>query len=91
VTGLLAAIFWAVELRGWRKWTVPFVIVGMNSIAIYLMDQLLPGWIVQTLRTHLGQNIFTGTWGMTIQRCAVLVVLWLICWWMYRRKIFLRI
>lgn len=91
VIGMLAAIFWMVELRGWRKWAVPLVIVGMNSTAIYLMDQLLPGWIVQTLKTHLGQDIFTGMWGMTLQRCAVLLVLWLICWWMYRRKIFLRI
>lgn len=91
VTGILAAIFWMVEMRGWRRWTVPFVIVGMNSIAIYLMDQLLPGWIVQTLKTHLGQDIFAGTYGMVFQRCAVLVVLWLACWWMYRRRIFLRI
>jgi heparan-alpha-glucosaminide N-acetyltransferase len=91
VIGLLAAIFWAVELRGWRKWTMPFVIVGMNSIAIYLLDQLIAGWIAQTLKTHLGQGIFSGTYGMVWQRCSVLLVLWLICWWMYRRKIFLRI
>ncbi len=91
VLGLLAAIFWIVELRGWKTWTVPFVIVGMNSIAIYLMDQLLPGWIVAQLRTHLGQEIFSGTYGSIGQRCAVLLVLWLVCWWLYRRKIFLRI
>jgi predicted acyltransferase len=88
---MLAAIFWLVEIRGWRSWTPPFVIVGMNSIAIYLMDQLLPGWIVATLKTHLGPDIFSGTYGMIWQRCAVLLVLWLACWWMYRRKIFLRI
>jgi predicted acyltransferase len=88
---MLAAIFWLVEIRGWRRWTAPFVIVGMNSIAIYLMDQLLPPWIVQTLKTHLGQEIFSGTYGPVWQRCAVLLALWLACWWMYRRKIFLRI
>lgn len=91
VIGMLAALFWIVEMRGWRKWTTPFVIVGMNSIAIYLMDQLLPPWILQTLKTHLGQDIFSGTYGMVWQRLAVLLVLWLVCWWMYRRKIFLRI
>jgi predicted acyltransferase len=91
VIGMLAAIFWLVEMRGWKKWTVPFVIVGMNSIAIYLMDQLLAGWVVTTLKTHLGQDIFAGTYGIIWQRCAVLLVLWLACWWMYRRNIFLRI
>ena len=91
VIGVLALLFWLVELRGWRKWTAPFVIVGMNSIAIYLLDQLLPGWITGTLKTHFGQEIFSGTYGLIWQRCAVLLVLWLVCWWMYRRKIFLRI
>lgn len=91
VLGLLAAIFWAVEMRGWRRWTAPFVIVGMNSIAFYLMDQLLPGWIVQTLKIHLGPDIFSGSCGMMFQRCGVLLVLWLACFWMYRRRIFLRI
>lgn len=91
VLAVLAALFWLVEIRGWKKWTFPFVVVGMNSIAIYLLDQLLPGWIVATLRTHLGQDIFSGTYGMVWQRCSVLLVLWLVCWWMYRRKVFLRI
>ena len=63
----------------------------MNSIAIYLMDQLIAGWIRDTLTIHLGPDIFAGPYGMVWQRCAVLAVLWLICWWMYRRKIFLRI
>jgi predicted acyltransferase len=78
-------------IRGWRKWTVPFVIVGMNSIAIYLMDQLLPSWMVQTFKTHLGEEIFSGTYGMVWQRLAVLLGLWVASWWLYRRKIFLRI
>jgi predicted acyltransferase len=91
VLGVLAALFWIVEMCGWKKWTFPFVVVGMNSIAIYLLDQLLPGWITATLKTHLGQEVFSGPFGMIWQRCAVLLVLWLVCWWMYRRKIFLRI
>ena len=91
VLWLLAIYYWAVEMCGRRRTVFPLVVVGMNSIAIYLMAQLLPGWITGTLKTHLGQGIFDGDYGMVWQRCAVLAVLWLVCWWMYRRKIFLRI
>lgn len=91
VLAVLALLFWLIEMRGWKKWTFPFVVVGMNSIAIYLMDQLLPGWFVSQLQTHLGTDIFAGPYGPVCQRCAVLLILWLTCWWMYRRKIFLRI
>jgi predicted acyltransferase len=88
---ILAALYAAIDVGGWRRWAWPFAIVGMNSIAVYLMDQLLAGWIRETLERHLGPGIFSGPYGIVWQRCAVLAVLWLACWWMYRRKIFLRI
>lgn len=91
VTSLLAALFWIVEIRGWRRWTLPFVVVGMNSIAIYLMHELLAGWIGQTLKVHLGPSLFAGPCGMIWQRCLVLMALWLSCAWLYHRRIFLRI
>ena len=91
VLWLLAIYYWAVEMCGCRRAVFPLVVVGMNSIAIYLMAQFLPSWITSTFKTHLGQNIFDGTYGIVWQRCTVLAVLWLVCWWMYRRKIFPRI
>jgi predicted acyltransferase len=91
VLWLLAVYYCLVEMCGCKRAVFPLALVGMNSIAIYLMDQLLPGWITGTLKTHLGPHVFDGTYGLVWQRCSVLAVLWLVCWWMYRRKIFLRI
>ncbi|MEW6302848.1 MAG: acyltransferase family protein [Verrucomicrobiota bacterium] len=91
VLWLLALFYWAVEVQGWRRWTFPLVVVGMNSIAIYLLHELLQRWIGDTLKVHLGKEIFSGDYGPVLQRVSVLLVLWLVCWWMYRRKIFLRI
>lgn len=89
--GILAVFYAVIEMRGWRRWTFPFVVVGMNSIAMYLMDQLLAGWLAETLKIHLGVHAFEGTYGIVWLRCSVLLTLWLACWWLYRRKIFLRI
>ena len=76
------------------KWTYPIVIVGMNSIALYVMLWLIPGWINGTLMIHLGEH-YAGFLGEVfeplLQNLATMIVLWLICWWMYRNKIFLRI
>ena len=88
---LLAVYYWVVEMCGCSRAVFPLVIVGMNSIAIYLMTQFLPFWIAETFKTHLGANVFGGDYGIIWQRCSVLTVLWLVCWWMHRRKIFLRI
>jgi predicted acyltransferase len=87
----LAAFYWVIDMVGFKKWAHFLVVVGMNSIAIYLMSQLMRPWVSERLRTHLGADLFSGTYGPIAGACLTLVVFWLICWWMYRRKIFLRI
>ncbi|HWG46134.1 MAG TPA: DUF5009 domain-containing protein [Gemmataceae bacterium] len=111
---MLAGFFWIIDIQGWKRWAFPLIVVGMNSIAMYCMAQLLKGWIRSSLQIHLGSlalpsltyigkplmgmfNIaidpvwVNNTFGPITQSVAVLLVLWLICLWMYRRGIFVRI
>ncbi len=91
---LLAAFFGAIDLRRHRGWAFPLVVVGMNSIAMYCMAHLFYGFIRDNLKTHLGRHIFEtlGTaYTPIVEHATILLVLWLLCLWLYRRKIFLRI
>lgn len=88
---MLAAFFWVIDMRGYRRWAFALVIVGMNSIAIYLMAETLKPFIVSNLKTHFGQDLFSGVYGPIWQSAAVVLVLWLACLWMYRQRIFVRI
>ncbi len=112
---MLAAFYALIDLSGYRRWAFPLVVVGMNSIAMYIMGQLIKGWVGKSVAIHLGhwwhwtiarvpsdhlreklqtnfgQDIFGGIYGPVVQAVAVLLVLWLICLWMYRQKIFVRI
>jgi predicted acyltransferase len=66
----------------------------MNSIAAYCIAHLFDGFIYKNLVTHIGQgtfNIFGDTYEPFFHGAALLFVEWLILYWMYRRKIFLRI
>ena len=38
----LAAFYAVVDILGFRRWTFPLIVVGMNSILIYVMSELLP-------------------------------------------------
>jgi heparan-alpha-glucosaminide N-acetyltransferase len=91
---LLAAFAWIIDGRGYRKWAFPLVVIGMNSIAAYCMAELLGKFIVDSFRIHLGTGIFR-IFGTAVEPLmiglAVLATYWLILFWMYRRKIFLRI
>jgi heparan-alpha-glucosaminide N-acetyltransferase len=112
--GLLAVFYGLIDVAGWRRWTFPLVVVGVNSIAFYVMAQLMKPWVASQLTIHLTTALqvarstrdrlgltlgglaipakpFQGQYGPIAQSAAVLLVLWLIALWMYRRKIFLRL
>jgi heparan-alpha-glucosaminide N-acetyltransferase len=88
---LLAVFYWLVEIAGMRRLVFPLVVVGMNSIAIYLLHSLCAGWIRDNLHKHLPDAAFPAYWTPVIERCGVLFVLWLICWWLYKQKAFLKL
>jgi predicted acyltransferase len=111
---MLAGFYFVIDIVGLRRWAFPLVVVGMNSIAMYCMAQLMKGWIAKSLVIHLGAAALPAlqyvvcpllawmdvsadpvwlndTFGPITQWAAVLFVLWLICLWMYRRSVFLRI
>jgi predicted acyltransferase len=88
---MLAAFYWIIDLRGWRAWAFPLVVFGVNSLVVYIMTLLWPAWIVRMLKIQFGSSLFTGTYGPIWEKTTVLVLLWLFCWWLYRRKLFFRI
>jgi heparan-alpha-glucosaminide N-acetyltransferase len=90
----LASFYAVLDLVGVRSWAFPLRVVGMNSIAAYCMAGLWEGFIDRNLTTHVGHKPFTiigEPYEPLLHGAAVLLVLWLILFWMYRRKLFLRV
>lgn len=77
------------------KWLAfPLVVIGMNSIAAYCMDWLFVRFIRGALQTHLGADFFAflgKPYQPLLTGFAVLLILWAILFWMYRRRLFLKI
>jgi heparan-alpha-glucosaminide N-acetyltransferase len=92
---LLLALFYEVmDVRGRRRFAFPLVVVGMNSIAAYGIDHLFVRFIEQDLTTHLGPGFFFAlgdAYAPLLEGLAVLTLLWLMLFWMWKRRIFLRI
>jgi predicted acyltransferase len=90
----LAAFCWLTEIKGYRRWAFPLVVIGANSIAAYLMAHLWERFILDSFRIHLGPRAFTflgAPYEPFIRGLAVLAVYWLILYWMYRRRLFLKV
>jgi len=91
---ILAASYLICDVAKFKSWAFPLVVIGANSIFIYSIHGLMDGFILQNLKTHLGSDlfkIFGASYEPMVGGAAVLLVFWLILFWMYRRKILIRI
>jgi heparan-alpha-glucosaminide N-acetyltransferase len=91
---ILAGFYALLDWKGWRRWAFPLVVVGMNSIAIYLMSWTMESFVSGALDRHFGGaiSVIAGpTFQPVLHGFLVMLIFWLILYWMYRRKIFLRI
>jgi predicted acyltransferase len=92
---LLAAFYWIIEMRGWRRWAEPFVWIGLNPIIIYVGGNMidwpriagrftggdLQKWLNTAVQPGLG-NLLTALVAMGFSV--------LIAWFLHRRKLYLR-
>ncbi len=90
----LSLFCWLIEVKGYKRWSFPLIVVGMNSIAAYLIAHLCEEFVASSLVINLSMRPF-GILGPELQPmllgAAVLFIYWLMLLWMYRRKVFLRI
>lgn len=91
---ILAGFYLVIDVIGFGFWAFPLRVIGMNSIAAYCMAHLFQDFLVSSMQIHLGKDFFMR-WGKEYELFAtgigVLLLYWLILFWMYRRKIFLRV
>jgi predicted acyltransferase len=88
---MLIVFYVVVEVLGYRKWTFPLEVLGSNSIFIYSLSMVLRGWLDRAVGVFTFQYQWLGTLAPVAQSCTVLAVMWYLCYWLYRRKIFLRL
>src|SRR5664279_1321297 len=80
----LAAFSWVIDLKGYRRWAFPLVVVGMNSIAAYLLVHLCDEFLIRNLHINLGYQLFQ-IFGPGLEPLmmgiAVMFLYWLILLW----------
>jgi len=90
----LAAFSWIVDARRHRGIVFPLVVVGTNSIAAYLIAHLCEDFVQSSFRINLGMralNVFGSGFEPLVLGTLTLGAYWLMLFWMYRKKVFIRI
>lgn len=87
---LLSLFYLVIDVWGFKKWSFPFVVIGMNAIAVYVATHLFDFSRIGNIFVG-GLARFLGSWGDFLQALATLAVVWLILYWMYLKKTFIKV
>jgi len=87
---LLALFYWAIDIKGYKKWAFFFVVIGMNPITIYFLQRVVNfGGISSFFLKGVSQH--AGLIGPLILAFGVVLTKWLFLWFLYRHKIFFKV
>jgi predicted acyltransferase len=88
---LLALFYYIIDVLGYVRWSFFFRIIGMNSILIYMSGRFI-NWEYTTngFFQWLGQLIGNPFNAVVMAICYVMVK-WAFLYFMYRKKVFLRV
>jgi len=87
---LLALFYWLIDVKGYHKWTLFFVVIGVNPITIYFLQRFVNfDDIAQFFLAGVANN--AGQVAPLVLPVGVLAVKWLLLWFLYRHKIFFKV
>jgi predicted acyltransferase len=91
----LCLFYWLIDVKkAFSKGSKFFIIVGMNSIFIYLFFEVGTAKLINTIFRPFTGALFSWTGNLTMEIMTSLVVwlsMWYVCYWLYKNRIFFKI
>jgi predicted acyltransferase len=87
---MMATFYLIIDVLGYRKWVFPFTVIGMNALAVYMATILFDFRKIGNIFVgHLLPRV--GRWDEVLSASVALAIVWLILYWMYRTKSFVKV
>lgn len=98
---LLGFCYWTIDIKGWKAWGKPFMMMGMNPLALYALASLISHLSInvhigdETLKSWIYDRMYApvaSPYNASMLYGLTYVVAFLILGWiLYRRQIFLKV
>ena len=89
---MFLVFYWFIDVKKYSKWSLLFIIFGMNSLFIYMINGLFMEWLLGTERIFIDPLAgMIGEWVSPVEHCVRILLEWLLCLWLYRKKIFIKL
>ncbi|MCR5570851.1 MAG: DUF5009 domain-containing protein [Bacteroidales bacterium] len=88
---MFALFYWIIDVKGWKKWTTFFTVIGMNSITIYMGQRIINFRSIGNFFVGGIASLGGEAWANFIGALGYLAVSWLFLYFLYRKKVFLKV
>jgi predicted acyltransferase len=88
---MLLLFYWIIDVLGYVKWSFFFRVIGMNSLVIYLVMRFVDlnessRLLFEGIYKHAGEK-----WMDVFNALGALLIVWLFLYFLYRKKIFVKV
>ncbi|MDP3313587.1 acyltransferase family protein [Lutibacter sp.] len=103
----LGFLLWIIDLKGFKKWATPFIHFGTNPLAIYMFSGIYVSFIIYFINILNSKGVlvsgydylFTDVFvpiagnmnGSLLFAVFHIIIFWAITYFLYRKKIFIKI
>ena len=89
--GLFALFYYIIDVKGWKGWTKFFEVVGLNSITIYMAQRIIPFGSINRFFLDGLAGLCPEPVGALILSIGYFMISWLFLWFLYKKKVFLKV
>ena len=88
---LFALFYWIIDVRGYRRWTLFFTVIGVNSITIYVAQEMINFRFTANYLFGGLIRLLPEDWHQFLNNVTLITICWLFLYFLYRQKIFLKV
>ena len=88
---LFALFYWIIDVCGYRRWTLFFTVIGLNSITIYMAQKIINFRVSAKFIFGGMINFFPDAWAPFLNHLTCIIVCWFFLYFLYKQKIFIKV
>jgi len=88
---LMTLFYWIIDVKGFNNWTFPLIVIGLNSITIYMAQSIIGFWNTNEFFFGGFTAIFPKDVASLISSCGYLMICWVFLLFLYKKKVFLKV
>jgi predicted acyltransferase len=88
---MFALFYYIIDVRGWRRWTLFFRVIGLNSITIYLAQKIIDFKKIASFFLGGVADMCPEDWSKVILTGGYVLVCWLFLYFLYKKDTFLKV